>query len=285
MVRKKEGKMLQLKYPKWEDIPAEYVGLYTEVSGEFVLTGVVGLKTQVDIDKMQVGLTKERDEHKATKEKLHVWDGLNKEEITKQLDRLAELEVVVKGSVPKDELDKKLDELTEARVRLRLAPVEREKAAMTEKVKTIETELMTLRTEKVRRMIHDKVRAAALTAKIIPEAEADTLLLADAVFELKDDGIVITKENPYGVTPGLSPEVFFTEMQEKRPHWWEKSVGGGGGGSHKSAGGAGNNPWAADTWNLTEQGRYVKANGMDKAAQLAKLAGTTIGGARPTPRK
>jgi len=78
--------------------------------------------------------------------------------------------------------------------------------------------------------------------------------------------------------------VFLTEMQDKRPHWWPKSVGGGAGGSGNGFGGAAN-PWTAENWNMTQQGAYVKENGMDKATQMAKAAGTTVGGMKPAAKK
>ena len=43
----------------------------------------------------------------------------------------------------------------------------------------------------------------------------------------------------------------------------------------------GSNPWAAASWNLTDQGKLVKALGEVKAAQIAKAAGSHIGATRP----
>ncbi len=44
---------------------------------------------------------------------------------------------------------------------------------------------------------------------------------------------------------------------------------------------SGSNPWAAASWNLTEQGRLVKALGEVKAAGIAKAAGSFIGATKP----
>jgi hypothetical protein len=111
----------------------------------------------------------------------------------------------------------------------------------------------------------------------------DAILLADQVFEVTSTGAILTKENAYGVAPGLSPEVFFQEQQAKRAHWWPAAVGGDANGSGGNKGGT-VNPWASESWNITEQGRYVTANGMDKAQQMAKLAGTTVGGPKSKPK-
>lgn len=41
------------------------------------------------------------------------------------------------------------------------------------------------------------------------------------------------------------------------------------------------NPWSADQWNVTTQGRFLQAYGRRRADQFAALAGTTVGGPRP----
>ena len=88
----------------------------------------------------------------------------------------------------------------------------------------------------------------------------------------------MTKEN-VGCTPGISPEVWLNEMQSKRPHWWGPSGGGGAGGSGGQRQFT-NNPWTNENWNLTEQGKILMENA-SRADQLAKSAGTTVGGKRP----
>lgn len=41
------------------------------------------------------------------------------------------------------------------------------------------------------------------------------------------------------------------------------------------------NPWSAALWNVTEQGRFIKLNGMLNAQRYAKEAGTFVGGPKP----
>ena len=41
------------------------------------------------------------------------------------------------------------------------------------------------------------------------------------------------------------------------------------------------NPWTAQYWNLTEQGRIVREQGAQVATVLADAAGTTLNGPRP----
>jgi hypothetical protein len=115
---------------------------------------------------------------------------------------------------------------------------------------------------------------------VLDSALEDVGILAERVLMLDDDGNVVTKDN-VGVTPGLTPEQWLTELQAKRPHWWGPTAGGGAGGGRQ--GPSGENPWSADNWNMTQQSAIYKQD-PKRAEQLAKQAGTTIGGKRPTKK-
>lgn len=260
-----------------DDLPEDVKKEYVEKNGKFELQ-VEGMKTQADIDRLQGALTKERNDHKVVRERLGLLGDRKIEDVLSQLDRIPELEAAAAGKLD----EKQLDQLVEGRIRTKLAPIERERDTLRgqlgEKDKLIEGYTVKERT----RAIHDAVRAAAATSKVLPEALEDALMLAERVFEVNEDGKVTTKDN-VGVTPGVEPSVWFTDLQTKRPHWWGPSQGGGAGGN-RNGGGNGGNPWTADGWNMTEQGRILKEN-RSRAEQLAKAAGTTIGGPRPQPRK
>lgn len=45
------------------------------------------------------------------------------------------------------------------------------------------------------------------------------------------------------------------------------------------------NPWEPDNWNLTEQGKFLSQHGRALADVFAKIAGTVIGGVKPTFRQ
>src|ERR1700730_14691831 len=45
------------------------------------------------------------------------------------------------------------------------------------------------------------------------------------------------------------------------------------------------NPGSDDTWNISQQGVFVRQFGIDIAREWAASAGTTVGGLRPQPRK
>ena len=268
-------------HDKLEDVPEPYRPLYTEKGGKYELTGITGVKTQADVDRIYTALGKERDEHKLTKEKLAVWGDLKYDEVQSSLDKIPELETAAQGKLD----DAKIEEIVTRRVdgtlKSRTAPLERQVTTLTQELVNSKTLLDGLQVEKKVRIIHDDVRQQLVKAGIIPEAHEDALLLADRMFEVRqDDGVVVTKDQ-VGVTPGVGADVWLVEMQQRRPHWWPASRGGGGKG-----GGAGynneNNPFTYSNWNLTKQGAIIREqDGMSKAEQLARLAGTTVGGARP----
>lgn len=253
--------------------------LFTEQDGKFVLTGVAGMKTQADVDTIKGYLQTERDEHKETKKKLRSFDGIDADDVSTKLGRLAELEVLTKGQ--QEDFDTKLEELTEARVRSRLSPVERDLKKANDSLSELGEELTILRAEKVERTILDNLRVVAADTKLPSEAMPDAELLAQNIFTIDEHtGKPVTKANSLGFTEGVEADVFMQELREKRPHWWPESRGGNATGSG-GGGGFPNNPFSGKHWNLTEQGRVIREHGREKADQMAKAAGTTVGGQRP----
>lgn len=259
------------------DVPDQFQELYTERNGKFEITGIEGLRTQADVDRLQTALTKERDDHKGTKNKFSAFANLDPQEVITKLERFPELEAAAEGKLDEG----KINGIVESRIRAKLAPVERERDQLKIQVGERDQLISAFQQKDTQRKISDKVREAASAAKIVPEALDDALLLADRVFEVAEDGRVVTKDN-VGVTPGVDPVVWFTELQSKRPHWWGPSTGSGATGSRTPGGGT--NPFSHEHWNLTEQGKLVTSN-RSRAEQLAKSAGTTIGGQRPPAPK
>jgi hypothetical protein len=262
-----------------DEVDGAFHELYTERGGKYEFSGVEGMKTQADVERVQTALAKERADHKSVKDQLaSITAGRKPDEVVALLDKIPELEAAAAGKID----DEKLNSIVEGRIKSRLAPLERElgqvKTSLAEKDQIIDGYKGKDRT----RMIHDAVRNAANGAKIIPEALDDAILLADRIFEVDEAGKVVAKDG-VGVTPGIDPSVWFTDLQTKRPHWWGASFGGGAGGNRQGAGAA-TNPWSHEHWNMTEQGKIYNTN-PDRATQLAKQAGTVIGGKRPAPRK
>ena len=248
--------------------------LYTERNGQYELTGVDGMKTQADIDRVQVALVKERNDHKLVKDKLSLLGSRSVEEVVALLDKIPELEIAAAGKID----EPKLNEMVEGRIKVRIAPLEREKQSLVDKVNELTGQIGTFQQRETQRSIGDEVRKAASKLKVVDTAVEDISLLAERVFTIDEAGRVTAKEG-VGCTPGVSPEVWLNEMQTKRPHWWGTTSGGGAPGS-RGGKGAGPNPFSKDGWNMTEQGRLYMENPI-LAEQMAKSAGTTIGGAKP----
>lgn len=282
--------MLKTVYDNAEDIPEGYADLYTERHGKWELTGVQGVKTQADVERVQEALRKEKADHKLVKEALKLYDGVDLEVIEAQATELesakAQLEAINKdGRVD----ETKLEPIIAARVKQAVAPLERDKVNLERKladtnkiVADKDGEVVTLKTTIVTGNVERAIRDAAIIAKLVPTAVADAVMNGSRLFEVTEDGRIITKD-VFGVTPGLTTTEWLNDMKEKAPHWWPPSVGGGaqGGGGPKGGYGGSNNPWSKDGWSVTKQGQLVTTLGEVKAAEVAAQAGCKIGDTKP----
>jgi hypothetical protein len=236
-----------------EDVPEAVRGYYVERDGKFALQ-VQGMKTQADVDAVLTLLNKEKGLHKTLQDRVKLLGDRRIEDIPAMLDRIPELEAHQTTGTDEERVNR----LVEARINARLGPVQRDLDAARNQ--------LTERDQQIEQF-----------------QAADAILLADRVFEVTEDGRVVTKDN-VGVTPGIEPAAWLTDIQAKRPHWWGPSTGGGAGGQRGGGVDTTGNPFTHDNWNMTEQGKLVRSDPA-KADQLAKLAGTTVGGPRPEPRK
>jgi hypothetical protein len=264
---------LKHKYGKQEDIPAGFESLFEEKNGEWVLTGIEGVKTQEDVDRLQRSLTAERSAHKATKDAFKALDGMDLEEVVSKLDRFDELEAAAAGNGNKD-----VDARVEAALKSRIAPIERERDNLKKERDELSGKVQTFEAENRTRSIHDTVREQAAKLNILPGALDDALMLADRALVVNEHGEVVVREGAKGFTEGVDAGTWLTEVRETKTHWWPASEGGGAGGGNQN--GTGTNPWSKAGWNMTEQGKILTAN-RAKAENMAKSAGTTIGGPRP----
>lgn len=277
---------LKAVYDKQDDIPESvdnFRELFVEKNGKWELTGIGGVKTLADVQRIERAKQQEAEAHRATKAKLEAWGDMNHDEVLAKLDRIAELEAAAGGKID----DAKIEELTtrrvEATLKSKVGPLEREAAKLRKELEDAGVKVKDYESKEVRRTIHDRTRAALAAAKVLPEAHEDALILAERVFEVVD-GAVVTRDG-VGVTPGLDPAGWLGEIQDRRPHWWPASSGGGARGSGGGGGGMAKNPWSYDHWNQTEQARVEKEKGPERAAQLAASVGSTLGGLRPSPKK
>lgn len=261
-----------------EGLPEDVAKEYVERDGKFHIQ-VEGMKTQADIDRVQTSLTAARTEATTLKGRLALLGDRKVEDVVTLLDRIPELEAAAEGKLD----DEKLNSIVETRIKTRTAPLERELGTLKTQLAEKDTLLEALQGKEKTRTLHEQIRNAGKEAKLLDTAIEDALLLGERVFELDDSGNAVVKKDS-GFTEGLAPKDWFTDLQAKRPHWWGDSIGGGAGGNRGNGGGPEGNPWTAENWNMTEQGKILNAN-RSRAETLAKAAGTTIGGQKPPAKK
>jgi hypothetical protein len=265
---------LQVLHDTIEEIPEAHRELYTEEGGKFKLTGISGVKTQADIDNVSEALRKEKEDHKDTKGKLRIWDDFNIDDVTGKLDQFDSLKIAAEKNLDEEHIEK----LVEARTKSKIAPFERELKIVKEQLQLADGKVTTYEADNSKRAINDAVFNANKTSKmgkIHDTAMDDAMMLGQSMLTINDQGKVVTKDN-VGVTPGVEADVWFSEMTNIRPHWFLESKSGGAKGGD-GGGPSGSNPWSSGSWNITQQGQYIKQHGMDKAKQMAKSVGSMVG--------
>lgn len=169
-----------------------------------------------------------------------------------------------KHAVPKQDYNDKVKELSTASETIKdLKKNNADNAELQQKVKDYEAETARLKTEadntRKEYALKDKLKEAGVT-------DADYIIYKQGgldKFTFDKDGKVI------GLDDVLKP------MRESSPHLF-KNAGGAGG--YDPAGGGKppvNNPFAKETYNLTEQGRLFKQN-PEQARQMATTAGVKL---------
>ena len=169
-----------------------------------------------------------------------------------------------KHAVPKQDYNDKVKELSTANDTIKdLKKNNADNADLQQKVQDYETEVANLKTAaantKKEYALKDKLKEAGAT-------DADYIIYKHGGL----DKFVFDKDGaPIGLEDVLKP------MREASPHLF-KAAGGVGG--YKPAGGGNppaSNPFAKETFNLTEQGRLFKQN-PEQARQMAAAAGVKL---------
>ncbi len=269
-------------YDKIDDIPEEYRELYTEKNGKFEFTGVERHSFS-NVKTLEDTLATERRQHKTInkelQDKLKKWEELGEvDEVVAKIDSIPELEAKATNKID----EKKIEELVEIRVKREKATIERDLTKVKTESAEKDKKIQEFVAKDTRRAIKDAVFEAATKLKVIPSAIEDIIINAERVFTVAEDGKVFTKEAS-GVTPSVAPDVWLSEMQERRPHWWPASSGSG-----ASGGGGGNgfpgNPWSKKDWSITKQGQVIEKQGQEKAEQMARAAGVTVDAVAPAEK-
>ena len=273
--------ILQLKYDSQDDIPEAHRELFTEREGGWELTGVTGMRTQADVDSVTESLNKERSNHSNTKKQLDVWGEYNFDEVKQKLDKYPELEAAAEGKLDEKKFEEAVVKRLEVEVNAKTGALEKERDNLIEERDKLQGENKVLLGEKRSRIIRDSIQTELVKAKVLPEAYDDAFLWAEQIFEIREEDNKVVTRDSVGVTPGLAPDLWLSDIKAKKPHWWPESEGGGAGGGTGGTGGTADNPWTKDHWNLTRQGQLVREN-PEKAEHLAKSAGSYVGALRPS---
>ena len=114
---------------KIDDIPEQYRDLYTEKGGKFELTGITGIKTTADVQRVQQALDNERNAHKETKASFEPFKDWKFEDVQAQLDRLPELEAAAKGKLDEAAIEEMVERRVHGTLTSRTAPLERQIAS------------------------------------------------------------------------------------------------------------------------------------------------------------
>jgi len=254
-----------------DGIDEKYQDLYVEKEGKFelqiedVLFHPAVKKLKDESGARRISEKKARDELTGITSKLN---GKTVEELLTAIDRIPELEAAAEGKLD----EAKIQELVEKRIGYKTGPLQRKLDEALKGVTDRDAVIAEYVGKEKTRSIHDAVNEAIGKAQgFQTSAIEDARMYAERHFEIDEDGKI--------VTPGIDAVVWLTEMQVKKPHWWGDTKGGGAGGG-KSGGNFGKNPFSREHWNLTEQGRILTEN-VSRAEQLAKAAGTTVGGGMP----
>ncbi len=271
-------------YDKLEEIPTQFQELFTERGGKYELTGVEGIQTQANVLRLETALQKEREDHKKVKENLNKFSvlGSTPEELIQKLDLFEEYKLKAEStSGTVDET--KIQAIVDSKVAREKAVFDRQVKSLLDEKSSLTTQLQELSGTITRSKLETALRKAAESAKVNVTAIEDIVIIGERMFEVTNDGKIFTKDGLNSVQAGLSPEIWLSDMKNTRPHWFPTSQGGGANGSGGANGGA-NNPWTKEGWNMTKQGETIRTLGMEKASQMAKLAGSEIGATSPATK-
>lgn len=269
--------MLKFQYATKEEIPQGFEDYFAEKDGKWFLK-VEGMPDTGAVTRLTTTLAKVRDELKTAQAEVKAYKTLGSpDEITAAITERDELKIMVEAGDKKPD-QAKIDELVEKRVQLKVAPLQRELDTVKSQLSEKEAKIGELSGAMKKTTIVQALTKAANEKKVVPEAVEDLLLHA-SVFDVTEDGQIVTRDG-VGVTPGLDPASWLGEIGAKRPHWFPQSQGGGAkGGGHLPGGGE--NPWSKNAWNLTEQGKFIRTHGIEKAKEAAKRAGVDVNATKP----
>lgn len=274
---------LKHQYDSMDDVPEQFRELFSEKGGKVELTGVTGIKTQADVDRVKTALDNERTEHKTTKATLAKLGGRDVDDVLADLGRLTELETAAGGKLD----DEKINALVEERIKNRLArhtnPLQKQIDEAQAKIKEQESKLAEYHKGEIQRKMHktllDVMGEPDLGVR--PEHHEDVFLFAERELGFDEhSGELVVRDGHKDA--GLSAKDWLAHRLSAKPAWRPESSGTGSRGSGKHTPGVGSdNPWSKDGWNMTKQAQLLKGQGVEVAERMARAAGSKVGAVAP----
>lgn len=257
---------------KLEDVDAAHQDLYEEKDGKFHFAAIPLTDNEQALTQARTDAAKHRTENVSLKASLAAFKDLDPEKVKQALVENDSLKAELEALGSKDKA--KFDEAVAARVKTERAPLERELLTLKSTNDTLVKENGDHKANGEKRQKHDAMREACVALKVAEPAYAgkwpDALKWAEENAVIGADGKITDKET------GLPLKDCLKHMQEEglQSHWWGTSSGGGGKGSSPDVKGTAN-PWAKNTWNITQQG-IILAKDQARGEALAKAAGVPV---------
>ena len=229
---------------------------------------------RIYVSRLKNSLQAERNAHKETKQRFGWVGELTPDEVQELRDAREDLQYQLENTkAPStEELEERAEKLAARKAR----QLEQQLNGTMEELASYKQAITLHEAAANQRRIRDAVEEALSGEKAVPihsSAREDILPYAERIMEITEDGEVRSKDG-VGVDPGLTFAEVLSDLQTsgRRSHWFKGNQGAGMKGGDGSSVHSGPNPFAKDSFNLTEVGRLVKSDPR-RALQLCKAAG------------
>lgn len=259
------------------NVPEQFHELYTERDGKFEVTGIDGVKTPGDVDRVQEALRKEREDHSGAKKRLSGFGEATPETVGALLEEVQELRIKVNEG---GDLDERATKLAEQRLQTAEARFKREQKKLSDQNTELSTANATLVGERNAARVLREGRKALAHDDVKSDADAAAYgdMLIERLFTVDEDGKVVSREVD-GLVGGLTPLEVFVQFKQEGEHrlLFGATQSGGAAGSGAGSRELGDNPFTLNKTtgrptNLTQCAKLVESN-PERAKRLCKAAG------------
>ncbi len=255
---------MKRSYAKKEDIPQEFLALYEERDGKWVLkVEIEGLVPKEKIDEFRtnnIALQKQLDDLKKQ------FEGIDPEAAKKAVEEARKKEEAV--LIKEGKIEELLTKRTEAM-----------RADYDKKLKDLQTAQQKAEAELAKIVIEKGLAEAAAKGKVLSSAVDDVVMRGRGIFKMQEGKAVALNADGTAIFgkdgKPLTIEEWVGQLPASAPHLFEPTSGSGARGAGSGGGGARKNPWSKEHFNLTEQGKLVREN-LPEAKRLAAEAGKSI---------